>query len=89
MPTQDRVRRKQRADLAEHFASEDLAFDSQSSALVVVEQDSLFAEFLSQHLVFGAEILDRSLLLLVDPASENQEEELPRLENETHVGPRW
>ena len=39
MPTQDRIRREQRADFLETFATEDLALDRESTPLVVAQQD--------------------------------------------------
>ena len=84
MPSQDRVRREQRADFFESLAAEDLAFDRQSTPLIVVQQDPLLAELLFEHLVLGSQVLDHFLLLAIDPASEDDDIELPRLKNEIH-----
>jgi hypothetical protein len=43
-----------------------------------------FAKFFFEDLVFGAEVFDDFLLLAVDPASQDGEQELPGLENEVH-----
>ena len=88
MPSQDRIRREQRADFLETFATEDLALDCQTTPLVVGEQDAFLAQLLFQHLVFGPQVLDHLLLLLVDPARENDEQELPWMQNEGHGGYR-
>lgn len=49
MPTQDRVRCEQRADFRESLPAEDLAFDRQSTSLIVIQQDPLLAvRFLEQ-----------------------------------------
>jgi hypothetical protein len=82
VPTQDGVRREERADLCQELATEDFSFDSQASTLVVVQQDAAFAEFLLEDLVLGAEIVNDLLLLLVDPAREDGEQQLPRLQDE-------
>ena len=79
MPTQDRIGCEQRADFFEPFASEDLTLDGQPSPLIVVEQNSLLAELLYQHLVFGSQVLDCRLLLPIDPRCQDQNQELPWL----------
>ncbi len=84
IPTQDRVGREQGANLFQPFATEDLALDRNSTPLVIAEQDTLLANFLFEHLVLGPQILDCLLLLTVDPGCQNQEQQLPRLENEAH-----
>jgi hypothetical protein len=72
------VRREQRADFPQQPASQDFAFDGQAAALVIVEQDPFLAEFFLEDLVFGAEVFDELLLLVVDPAGENGNQKLPR-----------
>ena len=86
VPTQDRVRRKQRADLLEPLSSKDLALDGQSTPLIVVEQNPLLAKLLFQDLVFGPEVFDPLLLFSMNSTGQDHEQELPRLQNETHVG---
>jgi hypothetical protein len=44
--------------LVEHLAPEDLAFDGEPPALVVVEQDAFFAELLSEDPVFRQQVID-------------------------------
>ena len=78
VPSQYRIGREQRANLFEHFASKDLAFDCQTPALVVVEQHAFRTEFLFEHLILGAEVFDHFLLLAVDPARDDHDIELPR-----------
>jgi hypothetical protein len=48
------------------------------------EENPGLAEFIFEDLVLGAELLDDFLLLAVDPAGQDGEEELPGLENEVH-----
>lgn len=79
MPAQDPVWREQRSDFFEPFASEDLTFDGQPSPLIIVEQNSLLAELLYKHLVFGSQVLDCLLLLPIDPRCQDQNQELPWL----------
>ena len=52
--------------------------------MVVAQQDPLFVQLLLQHLIFDPQVLDRLLLLLADPARENDEQELPWMQNEEH-----
>jgi hypothetical protein len=40
-------------------------------------------------LVFGSQILDHLLLLAIDPAGEDEQQELPGLEDEVHGRPEW
>jgi hypothetical protein len=44
-------------------------------------------QFLSEYLVLGPEVINGLLLLVVDPAGEDEMEQLPRLKNEVHGGP--
>ena len=53
MPAQDGVGGEKSADLSQELAAKDFTFDGQTAALVVVQQDPAFAEFLSEHLVLG------------------------------------
>ncbi len=87
VPAQDGVRRYQRADLGKKLAAKDLGFDSQPSALVVVEEDAMVAELFAEDLVFSAQVVDDLLLLAIDPACEDEEQELPRLQDEIHGRP--
>ena len=67
------------------MATEDFAFDRQAPPLVVAEQDPTLAEFLSEDLVFGAQVVDDFLLLPVHPAGEDDQKKLPGLQDEAHV----
>ena len=84
MPTQDRVGREQCADLLQPLPTENLALDRQSTPLVVAEQDAFLAQLFFEHLVLGPQVLDYLLLLPVDPACQNHDQQLPRLEDEAH-----
>jgi hypothetical protein len=75
------------ADLGQERAAKDFPFDCQAAALVVVQSEAALAEFLAEHLVIGSEVINGLLLLAVDPASEDEMEQLPRLKDEIHGGP--
>jgi len=77
VPAQDRVGRYDRCNLSEYLTSEDLAFDCQASALVVIELDPLLAVRFAQDLVLGAQVLNNLLLLPVDPSGQDEKEKLP------------
>jgi hypothetical protein len=73
--------------LLKHLPPEDLAFDSQAPTLVVVEQDSFLSELLSEDSILCQEVLDGVLLTAVDPAGEDQEQQMPWLKLGLHVPP--
>jgi hypothetical protein len=54
--------------------------------LIVGEPESLSAELFLKDSILLAQVLNRRLLMLVDPASENRDEELPWLEDPGHPG---
>jgi hypothetical protein len=70
VPAQDGVGCDDRAQILEHLPAEGLAADRQPATLVVVEEDPLAAELLSEDAVLLAEILDGLLLLLAEPVGE-------------------
>ena len=74
MPAQDGVGGEKSADLSQELAAKNFTFDGQTAALVVVQQDPVIAEFLSEHLVLGPEVINDLLLLLVDPAGKSEME---------------
>ena len=49
VPPEDSVRSYDGDQLLEHLAPEDLPFDGQALALVIVKEDSLLPEFLSEN----------------------------------------
>jgi len=56
VPAENRVWCKQCADFFEHSPSQDLAFDRQSSPLIVMEQDPFLPNLFLEHLILGAEV---------------------------------
>ena len=84
VPAQKRIGPDDSDQFVESFATEDLALNGQTSTLVVIEQDSTLAEVFSQHLILSQQILDRVLLVSVDPTGQDEKQELPGLEHEVH-----
>lgn len=70
---------KQRADLFKHLPPQNLAFDGQSTSLVVGKQNPLPTVRLLQDLIFAPQVVNHDLLLAIDPARENDEVQLPEL----------
>jgi hypothetical protein len=79
MPAEDCIRSHDADQLLEHLAPEDLAFDGQAPALIIVREDSLLPELLSEDPILRYEVLNSVLLSAIDPAGQDQEQELPRL----------
>ena len=67
MPPQDRVRCNDRCQLLQQLSAKLLALHSQTSTLVIGEQNPLLPKLFFQNLVLGPQVLDHLLLLLVDP----------------------
>ena len=59
----------------------------QAPARVVVKEDSLLPELLPENPILRYEVLDSILLSAIDPAREDQEQELPRLKLRFHLPP--
>jgi hypothetical protein len=87
MPPENRIRSHDGGQLLEHLPPEDLAFDGQAPPLVVVEQDSVLSELLSEDPILRQEVFDGVLLSTIDPAGEDQEQQLPWLKLRLHVPP--
>ncbi len=79
MPTQDGIRSEDRGDFPQNFASQDLAFDGQAAPLIVVQDETFPAQLLHQYLDLRALKLDDSLLMPIDPAGQNDHQQMPRL----------
>ncbi len=84
MPAQKRVGPDDLGQFAEAFSAQHLALDGQASTLVVVEQNAALAERFSEYLILSQKILDRVLLVSVDPTGQDQEQLLPGPEHEVH-----
>jgi hypothetical protein len=58
--------------------------ECQPATLIAGKEDPLFAEFFFEDLILGTDVFEDILLLAIDPAGQNGEQELPGLENEVH-----
>ena len=84
MPTHDCLGSNDGRQLCQCLATEGLALGSQNPALIIREEDSLPAHFLHQYTDLRILELNDLLSLPVDPTCENQEQQLPRLEDESY-----
>jgi hypothetical protein len=87
MPTKDGVRGDDSGDLLQGLATQYFSFDGKAAPLVIGKQDAFLTELFFQYLVFDPEVLEDFLLMPVDPAGEDQEQQLPRLQNRLHISP--
>jgi len=87
MPTQDGVGSKDSSDFPQRFTTQYLSLDGESSALIVGEQNPFSAKFFSEYLIFSLQIVNNILLLAIYPACQDEEEQLPWLQNEVHISP--
>lgn len=84
MPAEDRVGRDDGGQLSQCFAAERLAFDGQSAALVIRQQDPFSAQQVEQGLELVILKLDDLLLVSIAPAAKNGEQQMPRLQDHVH-----
>ena len=84
MPTEDGVRREQSANLIQQLSTEGLSLDCQSSALIIIKQDSFRAKLCFQNSILGTQVFDHFLLLAVNPAGKEHQHQLPRVQNKVH-----
>jgi hypothetical protein len=84
MPSQDGVWRNDAADLRQQLATQRLAPDSESAALVVVQPDALITQLLAEYAILFAEIVDHGILLPVYPAGQGHHQQMPGLKD--HCG---
>ncbi|MBM3789120.1 MAG: hypothetical protein FJW35_02095 [Acidobacteria bacterium] len=63
----------------EHLAAEGLAFDGKPASPAVVEENSFLSELLPQYPVLSEEVLEGVLLPAIDPAGEDEEQQVPWL----------
>ena len=86
LPTKDGVRGDDGIDFLQRLATQYLPFDAQAAALVI-GKDAFLTELFFQHLVLGAQALQDFLLMPVDPAGQDQEQQLPRLQDRLPISP--
>ncbi len=88
MPAQESVRRHECFEIPESLSTEGLGFRGQASTLGVGEPETARTELLAEDAILFLEIVDDVTLLLVDPPSERDDEELDGLRKRQHVGER-
>ena len=81
MAAENRIGREKCANLFESLATENLALNRQSAALVVVAQNAFPAVLFPKNPVLGPQVINHNLLLAIDPACDYGYVELPGLEN--------
>ncbi len=89
MPAQDRVGRHDGRDLFQQLTTEYFSLHRQPPPLVIIQENALFTELLPQDLILGAEVFNRRLLPPIDPASQNDQQQLPGMQNKTHCAEPW
>lgn len=78
IPSQQGVRRDKRVDFRERLASELLRGAREPAPLRVGEADALVTKVLSEHSVFGKQILGDTLVVTRHPTRDGEQEELDR-----------
>ncbi|TNF80791.1 MAG: hypothetical protein EP299_02400 [Acidobacteria bacterium] len=73
-----------RGNLLQRSPAESLPLGREPPSLVVSEPESLSTELLLEDSILLAQVLDRRVLMLVDPACEDRDKELPWLEDLSH-----
>ncbi|MFT7512793.1 MAG: hypothetical protein ACI9QL_002001 [Candidatus Omnitrophota bacterium] len=86
MPAKDGVGRNDGCEFQHGLAPQGFAFDGQHTTLSVVEEETFASYLAHKDSNLGVLELDDLLLFTVHPASQDEEEKLPRLEDEIHQG---
>ena len=76
VPSKQRVRSHQGANLEEPFATNLLGLGCEATALNVREQQALCAQLLAQHAVLLLQVFDEVLLAAVHPPGEDRDQKL-------------
>jgi len=84
MPSHDGVGCDNGADLREYLVAECFTKNCKSSALIIGKPDSITTELFSKDPVLLLEIIDYSLLLFIEDASNDDAEQLPWVELRSH-----
>jgi DNA replication protein DnaC len=84
VPTEDRVRGDDARDVPKATPTERLSLHSEAAPLVVSEPEPTVTALRTQHAVFLEQVVDHRLLLAVDPAREQKEEEGERGRQRVH-----
>ena len=84
MPTQDGVGSDNRRDPTQGLAAQGFAFDGQSTSLVIGQPDTFATLSLEKCFDLLVLKLDDRLLLPLDPVRQDENQQLPGLQNEVH-----
>ena len=84
VPSEQGIRRDQRADFRQQLAAEHLGLNGQPPPLVVAQENALLAQLFLVHLVLGPQVVNHLLLLPMDPARDDHQQQLPGLEDQVH-----
>lgn len=76
MPPPQRVRSHERADAVEEFSRDGFGFDSEASALLIVESGPLFAKQVMERPVFFHQEVDDVVLLLRQPPGQADDQQI-------------
>jgi len=87
MPTKKSVGCHDGSYFLECLAAQYLSFDGQVTPLIIAEQDAFLAELLFEYLVLSPQVLDNILLTAVDPTRDDEEQQVPGLQDGFHVSP--
>ena len=87
VPAEDRVRGDDARDVPEATPTEGLSLHRQAAPLVVSEPERAGTALRAQHAVLLEQVVDGRLLLAVDPAREQKEEEGERGRQRVHGTP--
>jgi hypothetical protein len=86
VPTQDRVRCHDAHDSREVATAEGVAFHRQTASLVVGQAQSSGTGHGAEHAIFLEQVVNDRLLVSIDPAREQQDEEGERRRQQVHGG---
>lgn len=84
MPSHNGIWRDDGANFNEYLPTECLAEYGQSSSLVISKPDLLVSELLTEYSILLFEVIDHSLLLVIEDASNDDAEELPWIKSWSH-----
>src|SRR5262249_14054015 len=86
VPRQQRVRRHDRGELAQHPSAERPGLCGEPTTLIVGEAQASGSKLLAEDAVLFLQIVDDIALLLVDPTGERDQDELQRMRQPRHDG---
>ena len=79
VPTEDGVGRENGTDFSKQLAAKNLALDGEAPPLIIAEANPFLAKALPEDLNLRLLKVDDGLLLAIQPAGENGDQELPRV----------